>query len=129
MNYEALFVNACLLASACSGGKLSAATTGENQAVSLLNAANEDRVYTDGDRSNYMLGIPFADSDDFMDGISTANATIQIQLTGNRPSSGYNTDVAFGQPTMIITQDCLLKIWGFKSSVCKQIEITHETIK
>ena len=36
--------------------------------------------FSDGDRSNYMLGIPFADSDDFMGGISTANATIQIQM-------------------------------------------------
>ena len=86
-------------------------------------------IYTDGDRSNYMLGIPFADSDDFMGGISTANATIQIQMRGYRPASGYNTGVSFGQPTMIITQDCLLKIWGFKSSVRKQIEITHETIE
>ena len=86
-------------------------------------------IYTDGDRSNYMLGIPFADSDDFMGGISTANATIQIQMRGQRPGSGYNTGVSFGQPTMIITQDCLLKIWGFKSSVRKQIEITHETIE
>ena len=86
-------------------------------------------AYTDGDRSNYFLGIPFADSDDFMGGISTANATIQIQMTGKRPASGFNTAVNFGQPTMIITQDCLLKIWGFKSSTRKQIEITHETIE
>jgi hypothetical protein len=76
-----------------------------------------------------MLDIPFADSDDFMGGISTANATIQIQLTGHRAASGFNAAVPFGQPTMIITQDCLLKIWGFKSSVRKQIEITHETIE
>ena len=27
------------------------------------------KQYTDGDRSNYMLGLPFADSDDFMGGI------------------------------------------------------------
>ena len=67
--------------------------------------------YTDGDRSNYRLGIPFADSDDFMGGISTANSTIHIQMTGKRPASGFNTAVNFGQPTMIITQDCLLKIW------------------
>ena len=86
-------------------------------------------IYTDGDRSNYFLGIPFADSDDFMGGISTANATIQIQMTGTRPASGFNTGVSFGQPTMIITQDCLLKIWGFKSSTRKQIEITHESIE
>ena len=63
-----------------------------------------------------------------MGGISTANATIQIQMTGHR-NNVYNADVVFGQPTMIITQDCLLKIWGFKSSTRKQIEITHETIE
>ena len=75
-----------------------------------------------------MLGIPFADSDDFMGGISTANATIQIQLTGDR-QSGFSANNTFGQPTMIITQDCLLKIWAFKSSTRKQLEITHETIE
>ena len=79
-----------------------------------------------------MLGIPFADSDDFMGGISTANTTIQIQMTAERSASNvnnYNAGVSFGQPTMIITQDCLLKIWGFKSSTRKQIEISHETIE
>lgn len=86
--------------------------------------------YLDGDRSNYMLGIPFADSDDFMGGISTANATVQIQMTGETKGPGsYNNHLAFGQPTMIITQDCLLKIWSFKSATRKQIEITHETIE
>ena len=95
-----------------------------------------NKLYTVGDRSNYMLGIPFADSDDFMGGISTANATIQIQMTGTRPpnsttngNNNYNTMTTFGQPTMIITQDCLLKIWAFKSATRKQIEITHETIE
>jgi len=104
-------------------------TAGNPSADNTTVALTASNIYTDGDRSNYMLGIPFADSDDFMGGISTANATIQIQMTGTRPSSGYNTAVSFGQPTMIITQDCLLKIWGFKSSTRKQIEITHETIE
>ena len=86
--------------------------------------------YTDGDRSNYILGLPFADSDDFMGGISTANATVQIQMTGNaKGANSYNNHLAFGQPTMIMTQDCLLKIWAFKSATRKQIEITHETIE
>ena len=86
--------------------------------------------YTDGDRSNYMLGLPFADSDDFMGGVSTANATVQIQMTGKtKGATGYNNHLAFGQPTMILTQDCLLKIWSFKSATRKQIEITHETIE
>ena len=100
----------------------------------IYNAANNSSTLTpskhfnEGDHSNYFLGIPFADSDDFMGGISTANATIQIQMTGHR-NNVYNAGVVFGQPTMIITQDCLLKIWGFKSSTRKQIEITHETIE
>lgn len=88
------------------------------------------RKYTDGDRSNYMLGLPFADSDDFMGGVSTANATVQIQMTARtKGGSSYNNHLAFGQPTMILTQDCLLKIWAFKSATRKQIEITHETIE
>ena len=86
--------------------------------------------YTDGDRSNYILGLPFADSDDFMGGISTANATIQVQMTAQtKGSTGFNHHLAFGQPTMLLTQDCLLKIWSFKSATRKQIEISHETIE
>ena len=77
-----------------------------------------------------MLGLPFADSDDFMGGVSTANATIQIQMTGRTKGNGtYNNHLAFGQPTMILTQDCLLKIWSFKSATRKQMEISHETIE
>ena len=63
-----------------------------------------------------------------MGGISTANATIQIQMKARRNNT-YNASVTFGQPTMIITQDCLLKIWSFKSSTRKQIEISNETIE
>ena len=98
------------------------------KAANGSSALTNSNYYTFGDRSNYMLAIPFADSDDFMGGISTANATIQIQMTGHR-NNVYNANVAFGQPTMIITQDCLLKIWAFKSSTRKQLEITHETIE
>lgn len=97
--------------------------------VSAGGVLTEVKRYTDGDRSNYMLGIPFADSDDFMGGISTANATVQIQMTASRPAGCYNSHLSFGQPTMIITQDCLLKIWAFKSSTRKQLEITHESIE
>ena len=96
--------------------------------ISNTGVSTASKYYNEGDHSNYFLGIPFADSDDFMGGISTANATIQIQMTGHR-NNVYNANVAFGQPTMIITQDCLLKIWAFKSSTRKQIEITNETIE
>ena len=54
-----------------------------------------------------------------MGGISTANAAIQIQMKGHR-NNVHNKDVVFGQPTMVITQNCLLKIWSFKSSTRKQ---------
>ena len=98
--------------------------------VSNVGAVTGGTRYTDGDRSNYMLGLPFADSDDFMGGVSTANATVQIQMTGRTKGAGtYNNHLSFGQPTMILTQDCLLKIWAFKSATRKQIEITHETIE
>ena len=98
-----------------------------NSATSKL---DDVKHYTDGDRSNYILGLPFADSDDFMGGISTANATVQIQMTGaTKGSNGFNNHLAFGQPTMLLTQDCLLKIWSFKSATRKQIEISHETIE
>ena len=129
LTLDALNTNRSLITQIPKDLKTSITPYSKLSTVAADGSVTVSNVYQAGDRSNYMLGLPFADSDDFMGGVSTANATVQIQMRGNRKTSGFNNHLAFGQPTMILTQDCLLKIWSFKSATRKQIEITHETIE
>ena len=84
-------------------------------------------LYHSGDRSNFMIGIPFADGCDFQGGIST-NGTIQIQLKGNRVNNGGNKDVEYTQPVALFTEDAILKIRTIKPPGSPQISITEAAI-
>ena len=77
-----------------------------------------------GDYSNFMIGIPFCDSEDFMGGISTTG-TVQIELSGNREKI-YGTQY---RATAICFEDALLKIRAVKPDGRSQIEITNATIE
>ena len=84
--------------------------------------------YHSGDRSNFMIGIPFADGCDFQGGIST-NGTIQIQLKGNRVKNGQNENVEYTQPVALFTEDAILKIRTIKPPGTAQISITEASIE
>ena len=83
-------------------------------------------VYNDGDNSNFMIGLPFCDSEDFMGGISTAG-TVQIELAGNRPATGF-TNKQYSC-TAICFEDALMKIRAMKPDGRSQIEITNASIE
>ena len=83
-------------------------------------------LYTTGDRSNYWMGIPLSDSEDFMGGISTSG-TVQIQLIGRR--DGPNANVPYAQPVGIFTCDALLKLRSMKPAGSPQISITNASIE
>ena len=85
-------------------------------------------IYKPGDRSNFLIGIPLADSEDFMGGISTAG-TVQVQLTGNRLSHGGIQNVEFGTPVALFTEDAILKIRSVKPPGTPQISYTHASIE
>ena len=85
-------------------------------------------MYTSGDRSNFMIGIPFADGCDFQGGIST-NGTIQIQLKGTRLDYGGNESVKYLRPEAIFTEDAILKIRTVKPPGSPQISITNASIE
>ena len=85
-------------------------------------------MYTSGDRSNFMIGIPFADGSDFQGGIST-NGTIQIQLKGARVAHGGNENVEYLRPEAIFTEDAILKIRTVKPPGTPQISITNASIE
>lgn len=86
------------------------------------------KVWSYGDRSNGLIGIAFADDDDFMGGIST-NSTVQIQLKADRIVEGEQTPIAFGSPVGIFYEDKLLKIRACKPEGGPQITITNATIE
>ena len=76
---------------------------------------------------NFMVGIPFADSEDFMGGISTTG-TVQIELAGSRIPIDGIIELGF-KVTAICFEDALLKIRAVKPDARSQIEITHATIE
>jgi flagellar biosynthesis regulator FlbT len=86
---------------------------------------------TTGTKSNFFIGIPFCDSEDFMGGIST-NGTVQIQLRGQRLTEADGALVEkeqFAQPATIFTEDAIMKIRATKPAGRPQIEITKASIE
>lgn len=81
-----------------------------------------------GDYSNFVIGIPFYDSEDFMGGISTTG-TVQIELSGERRKPDAGLDVKEYRATAICFEDALLKIRAVKPDGRPQIEITNATIE
>lgn len=85
-------------------------------------------IYKSGDRSNFCIGVPLADSEDFMGGISTAG-TVQVQLTGQRLSNGGLQGENFANPVALFTEDAILKIRSMKPPGTPQISFTHASIE
>ena len=90
-------------------------------------ADEKSRIYHSADRSNFLLGIPFADGADFQGGLSTSG-TIQIQLRGKRLDKGKHEDVVYGQPVALFTEDAILKIRTVKPPGTPQISITSASL-
>ena len=86
---------------------------------------DSNKVWNDGDFSNFMIGIPFCDSEDFYGGISTTG-TVQIELSGERPNELSATAYT---ATAICFEDCLLKVRAMKPNGRSQIEITNASIE
>ena len=81
-----------------------------------------------GDYSNFMIGVPFCDSEDFMGGISTTG-TVQIELSGERKKPTSKSDILEYRATAICFEDALLKIRAVKPNGRPQIEITNASIE
>ncbi len=81
-----------------------------------------------GDNSNFFIGIPFADSEDFMGGISTTG-TVQVELYGERMVHTSVKNIKFIAPVGIYYQDAFIKIRSMKPIGRSQIEITRASIE
>ena len=86
------------------------------------------RIYHSADRSNFMLGIPFADGADFQGGLSTSG-TIQVQLRGRRLTDGGHATVEYAQPVGLFTEDAILKIRTMKPPGTPQVVITSASLE
>ena len=100
-----------------------------------LSSNNEDgtemtdkQFWSLGDYSNFMIGVPFCDSEDFMGGISTTG-TVQIELSGERKKPTSKSDILEYRATAICFEDALLKIRAVKPNGRPQIEITNASIE
>ena len=88
----------------------------------------DKKCWNGGDNSNFFIGIPFADSEDFMGGLSTTG-TVQIELSGDRQVHTEAKSVKFTAPVGIYYEDVLLKIRSQKPMGRSQIEITTASIE
>ena len=84
----------------------------------------ESEEWTGNDYSNFMIGLPFCDSEDFYGGISTSG-TVQIELSGEREKLSTIQYKA----TAICFEDALMKIRAIKPDGRAQIEITNASIE
>jgi len=85
-------------------------------------------VWNGKDNSNFMIGIPFADNEDFMGGITTTGC-VQIQLKGERIGTDNIKSLIFTTPVAIFFEDAILKIRAVKPDAGKQIDITQASIE
>jgi len=131
MLYDALNINNSLLTSVSEDIRTSQQPF---RTIQTYNASGSDksvltksREWVGKDNSNFFIGIPFADNEDFMGGITTTGC-VQIQLVGDRsPAEKELKALSFGRPIGIFFEDWLLKIGAIKTSRA-QIEYTNRTI-
>ena len=95
-----------------------------------VDSATSARVYIAPERSNFMIGIPFCNDEDFMGGISSQGA-IQVELSGNRlgkDATMLNKDWTTS-PTAIFFEDSFLKLRSLKPPGQPQVMITKASIE
>ena len=86
----------------------------------------EKKKWCGKDNSDFFIGLPFAEAEDFQGGITTSG-TVQIELRGERLADTSMKDVRYISPVGIYFEDAVLKVWGLKPIGRPQIEITSAT--
>ena len=131
---DALNFNNCLTTSLNKDAASSMQPYNKIQECAAGGAITLKTKYKCEDKSNFCIGIPLADSEDFMGGISTAG-TVQVQIVGerlsgenNKPGGGIQAQ-AFGNPVALFTEDAILKIRSMKPPGQPQISFTTASIE
>ena len=141
MTLDAMNVNNSGITSISRDLRTSLQETTRVQVIAQNGAVTHTYQFTNGTRSNFMIGIPFSDSEIFQGGITTP-ATVQIQLKGSRVRSGATGGplipvpkilaYTFAQPVSIFMQDAILKIRSIPTIGRPQFDIvlnTYEQIR
>ena len=120
MTMDALNINNSLLTSLGKDLRSSLVPYTVRQESNGAGVLTERYVWNAADHSNFMIGVPFCDSEDFMGGISTTG-TVQVELFGERVKK--TATVKKYRATAICFEDALLKIRAVKPDGRSQIEI------
>ena len=126
LTMDALNINNSLLTSLGKDLRSSLQPYYVEYASNATGALTRHEVWKAEDYSNFMIGVPFCDSEDFMGGISTTG-TIQVELKGDRVKK--TRTMSKYRATAICFEDALLKIRAVKPDGRSQIEITNATIE
>ena len=128
MLFDALNVNNSLLTSISKDILTSTQPYYHKTVYDASGNATDTICWTGGDNSNFFIGIPFADSEDFMGGISTTG-TVQVELYGERMVHTSVKNITFKAPVGIYYQDAFIKIRSVKPIGRSQIEVTTASIE
>ena len=128
MLFDALNINNSLLSSISKDILTSVQPYYHKIEYAANGVATNKLCWNGGDNSNFFIGIPFADSEDFMGGISTTG-TVQIELSGYRQVGTNIKSTQFISPVGIYYQDAFIKIRSIKPVGRSQIEITNASIE
>ncbi len=128
LTMDALNINNSLLTSLSKDLRTSLQPFHTEQVSNGAGVLTPKEVWEPGDHSNFIIGIPFCDSEDFMGGISTTG-TVQIELSGDRKKPDAGLDLVKYRATAICFEDALLKIRAVKPDGRSQIEITNASIE
>jgi len=125
LSYDALNVNNNTLLSISDdvARSLQPYTNVQEYAAETADPTSE-KIYWATDRSNFFIGIPFSNDEDFMGGINHPG-TAQIQLSLTR---GTGDDYPQA-PTAIFLEDKILKIRAMKPPGSPQIQLTNASIE
>ena len=129
MMLDALNLNGSLLSSINNDIKTSVQPYYYLNKYNATGVNTQSKVWHGKDNSNFFIGLPFAEGEDFQGGISTAG-TVQIELRGNRLNESTNVkNIEFTSPVGIYFEDALLKIRAMQPPGRPQIEITNASIE
>ena len=126
LTLDALNLNNSLITSVGKDLRTSLQPYHTEQEASATGVLTAKEIWKPDDHSNFVIGIPFCDSEDFMGGISTSG-TVQIELSGDRVKK--TTTIKPYRATAICFEDALLKIRAVKPDGRPQIEITNASIE
>ncbi|KAH0795817.1 hypothetical protein GPJ56_000184 [Histomonas meleagridis] len=128
MLLDAVNLNGSLLRSLAKDRKTSVQPYYYKNTYNASGVNTQTRAWHGKNNSNFFIGLPFAEGEDFMGGISTTG-TVQVELFGDRLANTAMKDVDYITSTGIYLEDALLKVRAMKPDGRNQFEVTNASIE